>query len=291
MEDISARLTSDVFEFIVIFGRRRVGKTRLVLESVKEMDHIYYLATMKDNLKEFRNEVSDRVPEIMHSAEDWISTIRLLKDRIVILDEFPYMIREDPSLTSIFQKIIDSDLADTRTKLIILGSSITMMTDQVMNYTSPLYGRRTSTIDLGPLRFSDLIEYYPDCGIEDLCLSFAISDGIPYYMEKVQPPIWSWLDREMRKTDTFLKEEVDFLLKYEFTDHGNYKKILNAIAHGRNKPSEIRNHCGMKHADIMPYLRNLMNVRLVKRELPIGASERSKSGRYFLSDNLLAFWF
>lgn len=291
MEDLRVRLTSDGFEFIVVYGRRRVGKTRLVLESVKDMDHIYYLATTKDNLKEFRKEVSESVLGISHSAEDWISTFRLLKNKIIILDEFPYMIKEDPSLTSTFQKMIDKELSNTGTKLIILGSSITMMTDKVLNYSSPLYGRRTGTLDLGPLRFSDLIEYYPNSDIEDLCRSFGISDGIPYYMEKVQPPIWSWLEREIRKTDTFLKEEVDFLLKYEFTDIGNYKKILDAIAHGKNRPSEIRDHCGMKHSDIMPYLRNLMNVRLVKRELPIGANERSKKGRYSLSDNLLAFWF
>ncbi len=288
---IRSRLDSNDFEMIVVYGRRRIGKTRLILEALAERPHIYYLAVEGDNIRHFIKAASRSVPKIAHVREDWESIFSFLIDEIVVIDEFPNLIKEDSRILSLLQRIVDTQLQKSKTKLILLGSSISMMKNKVLSYRSPLYGRRTSTLKLGPLKFIKLKEFFPLVSWKELVEIYGFAGGIPYYLEKLGTPFWSWLERELRTSDTFLKEEVDFLLKYEFTDLVTYKRILEAIAHGKNTSKEIRDYTGMTHSDITPYLRNLMEVELVKREVPVTESWNSKRGRYYLAENFLNFWF
>ncbi|MFW3145699.1 MAG: ATP-binding protein [Thermoplasmatota archaeon] len=291
LDSIGEKLQSDRFELIVIYGRRRIGKTRMVVESVKDLDHVFFLATESDNIYHFKQEVGQKVEGVLHSADDWESLLRNLKDRIIILDEFPNLITEDRTVLSRFQKIVDLHLASTRTKVILLGSSISMMTDQVLGYKSPLYGRRTSSMELGPLKFKHLKEFFPDTSWEERCRIFAITDGIPHYILKTTAPVFDWLENEIKRPDSFLREEVDFLLRYEFTDSRTYRRILEAISSGNNVPKDIKDRTGMKHSDLTPYLRNLTELKMVKREVPITENEGSRKGRYFITDNMMKFWF
>ena len=285
------RFESDRFELVVVYGRRRIGKTRLVLEAVKGRRHVYYLAVEGDNLRYFRRVASRVVPEIAYAREDWEAYFSFLRDIIVVIDEFPNLIREDPGVVSVFQRVVDTLLSRTRTKLVLLGSSVSMMTGRVLSYRSPLYGRRTASLRLGPLRFFDLRGFFPSASWEELVEIYGFADGIPYYLVRVETPFWSWLEKELSRPDTFLRDEVDFLLKYEFSDITTYKKILEAIAYGKNTPKEIRDYTGLQHSDITPYLRNLIETGLVVREVPVTETPRSKKGRYYLSDNFTAFWF
>ncbi len=285
------RLRSDGFELVVIYGRRRIGKTRLVLESVRGSEYVYYLAVEGDNLRYFKRVASRVVPELRYSMEDWESYFNFLKDRVVIIDEFPNLIREDPRVVSVFQRVVDTVLRGTRTKLILLGSSVSVMSSKVLSYRSPLYGRRTASIKLGPLKFHHLRGFFPQVGWEELVEIYGLTGGVPYYAEKVRPPFWEWLEGELRRPDTFLKDEVDFLMKYEFSDVSTYKKILEAIAFGKNTPKEIREYLRMRHSDITPYLRNLIETGFVTREVPVTEGPKSRRGRYYIADNFTAFWF
>ncbi len=291
LKSLRERLSSDDFELIIIYGRRRVGKTRLVLEAVKGKEHIYYLAVEGDNLRHFKRFASKVMPEIAHVQEDWESYFNFLRDRIVIIDEFPNLIKEDPGVVSIFQRIVDLTLKGTKTKLILLGSSVSMMSDKVLSYKSPLYGRRTASIKLKPLKFMHLKEFFPNLSWEELVEIYGFADGIPYYLEKVKPPFWSWLAEEIRRPDTFLKDELDFMMKYEFAEVTTYKRILEAIAFGRNTPKEIREYIKARHSDITQYLKNLIETEFIVREVPITEGAKSKRGRYYIADNFIAFWF
>lgn len=291
LDAIKKRLKSKNFELIILFGRRRIGKTRLILEAVKSLEHIYFFATESDNLKHFKNTSSRIISEIAYAAEEWESLFNFLKDKIIIIDEFPNMIKENSTVVSKFQKLVDTQFSDTKTKLILLGSSISMMSNKVLSYQSPLYGRKTGVIKLKPLRFKDLFSFFPKASLENLCEIYGFSDSVPYYIEKINIPFWKWLKTELNRPDTFLKYEIDFLMKYEFEDVGTYKHILEAISFGKNTPVEIRNFMGVRHSDITPYLRNLIEVEFIERETPILESEKSKLGRYFLKDNFLRFWF
>ena len=285
------RLRSGKFELVVIYGRRRVGKTRLVLESVRGFEYVYYLAVEGDNLRYFKRVASRVVPELKYSIEDWESYFNFLKNKVVIIDEFPNIIKEDPRVVSVFQRVVDTILKGTKTKVILLGSSVSMMSSKVLSYRSPLYGRRTASIKLGPLKFHYLKEFFPHASWEELVEVYGLTDGMPYYIEKVRTPFWRWLEEELRRPDTFLKDEVDFLMKYEFSDASTYKKILEAIAFGKNTPKEIREYLRMRHSDIMPYLRNLIETGFVVREVPVTEGPKSKRGRYYVADNFTAFWF
>ncbi len=291
LKALKERINSENFELVVIYGRRRIGKTRLILEAVKGVEHVYYLAVEGDNLRHFRRCASRVAPEIAHAREDWESYFSFLRDKVVVIDEFPNLVKEDPRVVSVFQRIVDLLLSNTKTKLILLGSSISMMSDRVLSYGSPLYGRRTASIRLAPIRFRYLRDFFPGSSWDELVEIYGFADGVPYYLRKVRTPFWSWLDDELGRPDTFLKDEVDFLMKYEFSEVTIYKKVLEAIAFGKTTLKEIRGYIGAKHSDITPYLRNLIDTGFIVREVPVTGSAKSKKGRYYISDNFVAFWF
>ena len=279
LKALKDRLNSNNFELIIIYGRRRIGKTRLILEAVKNVEHVYYLAVEGDNLKHFKRFASKVVPEIAYAQEDWESYFHFLKDKIVIIDEFPNLIKEDSKVVSTFQRVVDLELKNTKTKLILLGSSVSMMSDKVLSYKSPLFGRRTASMKLKPLKFFHLKDFFPNLSWEEIVEIYGFTDGIPYYLEKVKLPFWNWLEEEFKKPDTFLKDELDFLMKYEFSDVTMYKKVLEAIAFGKNTPKEIRDYIKVKHSDLTPYLSNLIETEFVVRKVPVTEGVRSKKSR------------
>ncbi|RLF81728.1 ATP-binding protein [Thermococci archaeon] len=291
LEAIREKLMSKKFELIMIYGRRRVGKTRLVLEAVKDFSHIYYLAVESDNLRHFRETAERITPEVRYAREDWESLLHALKGKVIIIDEFPNMIKEDPKVVSLFQRAVDLDLSNSNTKLVLLGSSVSMMTEKVLSYKSPLYGRRTGSMKLKPMEFFTLKEFFPEASWKELIEIYGLTDGIPFYITQVKLPFWEWLEKELFNPVSFFRNEVDFLLRYEFTETRTYKRILEAIALGKTTPKEIKDFTGMRHSDITPYLRNLIETDLVVREVPVTEKPSSKRGRYYLADNFLAFWF
>jgi len=291
LESLRRRLKSQSFELIIIYGRRRIGKTALVLEAIKglENESIYYLATERNNLLKFKDIVERKFPEVKYIKEDWEALFNFLKDKIIIIDEFPYMIEEDTTILSAFQKIVDTMLVNTRTKLILIGSSISMMQDAI-SYKSPLYGRRTASIKLGELKFKSLKYFGFD--LEEAIRVYGFAGGVPLYLNKVKTPFFTWINEELKKPDSFIKDEVDFLLKYEFREIGTYKEILYAISLGKNTLGEIKDFVKVG-GDISSYLRKLERIELISREVPVAIStkEGKKRGRYVINDNFVNFWF
>ncbi len=291
LKAIKERLMNGKFELIVIYGRRRVGKTRLVLEAIKSLPHVYYLAVEGDNLRHFREVAGRAFPEVRYAREDWEGLLHALKGQIIVIDEFPNMVKENPRILSLFQRAVDLDLQDSGTKLILLGSSVSVMTEKVLSYKSPLYGRRTGSMKLKPMEFPTLKEFFPQAKWEELVEIYGLTDGIPFYIARVRLPFWEWLEKELSNPVSFFRDEVDFLLRYEFSEIRTYKRILEAIALGKTTPKEIKDFTGMKHSDITPYLRNLIETDLIVREVPVTEKPSSKKGRYYVADNFLAFWF
>jgi len=291
LKALRERLDSDKFELIIIYGRRRIGKTRLILEAVKGRKYIYYLAVETDNLRRFKENAARSVPEVKYAADDWEAVLHFLKNRIIIIDEFPNLIHEDKAVTSLLQKIVDENLLPTKTKLVLLGSSISMMTSRVLSYKSPLYGRKTASLKLKPLRFTDLKDFFPKASWREIVEIYGFADGIPYYLENIKLPFWEWLDSELKRPDSFIKYEADFLLKYEFEEVSTYKRILEALAFGKTRLGEIRDYVRTVKGDITSYLRNLIETGFIVREVPVTEGPLSKRGRYYIKDNFLRFWF
>ena len=289
LEDV---LSSDRFEFMILYGRRRVGKTTLVLEAIKKRSHIYYLAVEKNNIQHFISSAKSKYPQILNLKEDWEIILDYLKDKaeIIIIDEFQNMIKEDKKVLSIFQRLIDTNLKKSRLKLVLMGSSVSMISSEVLGYKSPLYGRKTISKKIRPMGFFDIAGFFPKVNLLELAQIYGFADGIPYYLEQIETPFWEWLDKEL-KEPRFIKDELNFIMRYEFEDLGTYKTILEAIANGKNTVGEIKDFANLSRTDISPYLSKLINTEFIERQVPLSEKTTSKKGRYFILDQFVAFWF
>ncbi len=286
LDSIKRILDSSSMELAVIYGRRRIGKTRLILEALKGREYVYYLAVESGNLERFRRAAARLVSEARYAKADWEAILHFLRDRIIVIDEFPNLIREDRSVLSLLQRAIDIDLSGTRTKIFLVGSSVSMMKNAVLSYRSPLYGRRTAQLRVGPLPFKTLRSFFPEATPRELVEIYGFAGGVPLYLEKVEIPFWEWLARELDDPKSFIREEGDFLLRYEFEEVGTYKRILEAIASGKTRLGEIKSYVGK--SSITEYMKNLIELELVEYVKPITGGKR---GVYLIADEFTRFWY
>lgn len=293
IKELHETLEKKGFAFEIIYGRRRIGKTELILQATKNKRRVYYLAAGENNLERFYNVCVDYDRTIGKLKADYEVLFDHLKDNaeVIIIDEFQNMIKENPEFLNLFQAIIDLKLKNSNLKLFILGSSVSMITSKVLNYQSPVYGRKTASLKLKNISFLDLKEFFPRANIEELIRIYSFADGIPFYLVKIDRSFWSWIEHELKREKGFLRDEVDFLMKLEFEDASTYKLILHAIANGKNTINEIKDFIKVQRTDVTPYIRNLIEVDFIKREVPITENQNSRLGRYYLKDNFLKFWF
>ena len=181
--------------FVVIYGRRRIGKTALIQEFIKDKPALYFLATEESepqSMKRFALSLSQFAnQEFIAKAnfDDWIELFKLFaavpgkNTKVLVLDEFQYMLNTNPAFTSIFQKAWDEILSKQDIMVIICSSYINMMAKQVLAENSPLYGRRTSQIRLAPLPFFDIRQHYQNKPFSDVVELYSVTGGVPKYLE------------------------------------------------------------------------------------------------------------
>lgn len=292
--------------FIVIYGRRRVGKTELLKQFIKNKESIYYLLDeQKDeiNILGLQNKFSDyfnntllRKVKLNNWYELFIEFINLKKNKkiILVLDEFPYLIKGNKAIPSIFQKIWDEILKDKNVMLIICGSSVSIMENNVLSYKSPLYGRKTGQWKVNPFNFKESRSFLKSKNIEETIYAYAIFDGIPLYLKKYDSNLsisQNIIDKIVSKGQ-LLYEEAEFLLKQEFREPGNYFLILKAISYGKTKFSDIINFTNLDKTVCSKYLDNLITIKAVTKNYPVTLDkEKSRDTKYYISDNYLKFWF
>ena len=283
----------------VIYGRRRVGKSSLVEKFCRGKKHLYYTAS-ESNKKEQLNEIYSLASEkledklIQDLKHSWETLLRYLKDKnlILVLDEFPYIINSDPSIPSKIKRIWDEELRDSNIFLILTGSSVSMMEDDVISPRSPLYGRRTGQWKLEPFDFTSAQKFFPDYSMEDKIRTYSVLGGIPYFLEQFDPdePVMENISRSILNKGSVLYNEVEFLMREELREPRNYYTTLRSISQGNTKFSDIQNDTGIAKNSLTSYLSILRNLHLIKRRTPI-TKKNSKKGRYYLEDNFFRFWF
>ena len=293
VRDLLKKISSKQKQIIIIYGRRRIGKTALALHITKNEKFIYYLARETQNLDKFYYTCAKKVPEILDLKKDYQILFKYIRNKVnvVIIDEFQNLILEDREILNTFQYIIDILLSDSSLKLILLGSSISLMAKNVLDHSSPLYARKDVSLKLSPMKFYDLKEFFPNKSLEEIIEIYGFADGIPYYLNMVKGNFWEWLSTELKSTTSFLKDEIDFIIRYEFKNARRYKQILEAIAFGNTTPNAIANYISLNTAQISKYLSQLIEIEFIYREIPITDKIPSRNGRYFLRDNFLRFWF
>lgn len=289
-------------EFVVLYGRRRVGKSELINQFLHTATGVHLVAREESKhlqLRRFSAELGAYFndPFLQKTGfSDWDSFFEYLiqraTDRIVIaIDEFPYLIKEDPSLPSMLQEYWDRRLKETEIFLILAGSSISMMESAIMEYGSPLYGRRTGQILLKPLRFVHILDYIGD--MKRAVEFYAVFGGTPAYIMAIDPEqeILENIEEKVMREDSFLFRDVEFVLRAELVEPRYYFSILFSLAGGNNRIGLICNDTGLSKSVVNKYLSILIDLKLVHRRIPVTEGHRSRKGLYFLSDNLFDFWF
>ncbi|TYT60973.1 ATP-binding protein [Natrialba swarupiae] len=301
VEWLRSHLTRDERQLLVVYGRRRVGKTTLVTEVLETLqtECIYYLCDQRGpahNARQFATQCAEAFDDIPPDVDGFVDAFQYLKNRvdgpyIVALDEFSYLVEADETIPSVFQTIVDEVLADTEISLVLLGSSISMMEEGVLSYESPLYGRRTGQWELAPLSFADMRGFFPDKDINTQIQTYSVLGGIPAYLEQFDPEqsLLSNIETHILSKGAFLYEEPEFLLRQELREPATYMAILEAIAAGSTRVTDIANTIGKDASGISRYLKNLSKLALVERETPV--TDPDGRGVYRIADDFLRFWF
>ncbi|ASJ00307.1 ATP-binding protein [Thermococcus gorgonarius] len=307
MEFLERAYKSERAEFLVIYGRRRIGKTELLLHFARDKPHVYFLATerpYRDNLRELQRLLAEFLEDELFGKvtfEDIDELLMAFAERIgdkrvvLIIDEFPLLVEHHRPVLSLLQKAWDLKLSRTKIMLVLCGSSVSAMESEVLAYRSPLYGRRTGQWQLTEIPFFHIGEFLPDYTIDDLIKTWGIVGGIPAYLLQFDPK--KTFDENVVENvlskGAFLYEEAEFLLREELREPANYFAILQAIASGRSRFGEIVSSTGLDKSLVSKYLSVLQRLRIVEREVPVTATikEARKRGLYSISDNYFAFWF
>lgn len=292
---------------VVLYGRRRIGKTSLVNEFSKDKPVIYFLATEEaemQNREQLKSQVADFTNnELLKSVtvDNWDLIFKAFVDyktqekKIIVIDEFQYLGKTNSAFPSIFQRIWDTLLQKENVMVILCGSLIHMMESQVLAYESPLYGRRTGQIKLKQIAFEHYHKFFDSFDRKKLIEYYAVTGGVPKYIELFEDggDIFSAINNNILEKQSFLYEEPHFLLQNEVNEVGSYFSIIKTIAMGNQKLSKIATNLGLPQTGLTKYLKTLINLDILEREVPITEEnpEKSKKGLYKIKDNFIEFWF
>ena len=314
MEFIGRRKELEVLEqeyqrpggFVVLYGRRRVGKTTLIKEFIKGKTAIYFLATEEvesQSMKRLAGVISRATgnPTLNRVAfSDWldlfqeVTRYRPEEKKVLVLDEFPYLVKTNPAFPSILQNAWDEFLKDSNVMLILCGSLIGMMRKHALSYDSPLYGRRTAQIRLSALTFTDIHAAQPQ-PFERAVAQYAVTGGVPKYLEFFPPDgdLLTQIRHVILSKNGFLYEEPNFLLKDEVQSATNYFSIIRVIADGNHKLGRLAGALGLESSALTPYLSTLIELGFLVKDTPITEKnpEKSRKGLYFIADNFVRFRF
>lgn len=294
--------------FVVVYGRRRVGKTCLINHFCEDKEAIYFLAT-EENEAENRNNFKNIIGKYFNNSlllnanvgrwEDIFEVIQNRKNSgarlVLVIDEFQYLGKANKSFPSIMMGIWDNILSKSNVMLILCGSLINMMTSQVLNYDSPLYGRRTAQIKLKQIPFEHYHEFNESFNEIQQVERYAVTGGVPKYVELFdsEADIYDAIRKNVLSRNSFLYAEPEFLLQKEVSEIGSYFSILKVIASGNHKLGKISAALNIQQSSLSKYLSVLIDLDILERQVPITEEnpEKSKMGLYFIKDNFIKFWF
>ncbi|MCQ5376415.1 MAG: ATP-binding protein, partial [Candidatus Methanomethylicia archaeon] len=289
-------------QLLVIYGRRRFGKTVLIKKFLEGRQGVYLMCT-KDSMRDNVNELKRRVASML--GKEYLASVEarsigdalsvLAKEAggrrlIVALDEFPYLIDLDPGVTSNIQRAWDEDLSRTGTFLILCGSSVGMMEREVLGARSPLYGRRTGAWEVVPFQPEDLPKMFPLATPEDAIKIWAVFGGTPFYLSQADPSasVEENIRRKILAKGEVLYGEPLILLREEFREPAVYLQVLKHISLGYVSLGDLSGVTGLDRGNLSKYLSVLESVKIVRHTLPLGQRKR---GHYIIEDPFFCFWF
>lgn len=303
------RYHSDKAELIVLYGRRRVGKTELLREFSKDKKVIFYSSrecSDNEQLQLFSNVMLKKnhpASKYLQKFNDWSQAFESLLEiqsenkKILIIDEFPYMCKSNSSIPSILQNLWDNTLKNQNVMIILCGSAMSFIEKEILAEKNPLYGRATGIYKMSELSFAETTQFFPYYSFEEQLTAFAILGGIPYYLNQFNSKlsIQENIKKAILSHGSILFSEVEFLLRQELRETSIYNTIIQAIALGCTSMNDIYTRTGIEKTKLTAYLNNLIELELIQREFSVmdGIQETIKQSRglYKLTNNFFRFWY
>jgi len=291
------------FQFPVIYGRRRVGKTALINEFIKDKEAIFFTgieSNAQQNLENFSRSILSYADEALENtmfpsfqaALEYVFKLAEKKRIILVIDEYPYVAKASKSLASTLQSLIDKNKDTSKLFLILCGSSMSFMENHVLAYKAPLYGRRTAQFKILPFDFFESRSYFKKFSDMDMAAVYGIVGGTPQYLLQMNDDLS--LEENIKRCfldpSSPLFEEPNNLLKQEVREPALYNAIITAIAKGGTKLSEISSKVGEETSACAAYIKNLISLGIIKKETPFAESSTRKT-IYKIDDNLFRFWY
>lgn len=301
----------DKGQLIVLYGRRRVGKTETLREFCKDKPHVFYSCTQstdKVQLVKYSKQIfKENIPAKQYISEfaEWESALRAILDlpygdkkKLLIIDEFPYMCKGNPSIPSILQTLWDSELKEKNVMIILCGSAMSFIEKELLAEKNPLYGRATGIYKMAEMGFYDAVKFFPNYSATDKILAYSILGGIPHYLSQFNPELSlaENIKKNILTKGCVLYSEVDFLLHQELRETPIYNSLIEAVALGNTKLNDISQKSLVDDTSkTSVYLRNLIELGIVEREFSVDAKIKEKvntnRGTYRLTDNFFRFWY
>ncbi|GBE19815.1 archaeal ATPase [archaeon BMS3Abin17] len=295
-------------ELIILYGRRRIGKTELILKSCTNKKFAYFIGRLEskeDTLKRFNNLLIETFNDkklLNYPLPNWDAVFDYIAEKtekriIFVFDEFPFIVEKFPEIISVFQDKWDSKLKDSNLMVILSGSSVSMMEKYALDYKSPLYGRRTGQWKVDKMGIDYLREFLPCYNIEDLIRVYSCLDTIPGYLTifSCDKLFFENIKDKVLSKGEFLYEEIEILLREELRDPSNYMSIISSIAGGLTTFNDIYNRTGLDKSLLSKYLHILGNLGVIEKIIPVTegykAKLKAKGALYYLKDNFFDFWF
>ncbi len=293
------------FQMVVMYGRRRIGKTTLISKFIADKPAIFFTAQEVNdtlNLTQFSKKIYSffDIPETTGSFNNWSDAFHFLSDKarqnqfILAFDEFPYAVSANRSLKSILQAAIDHEFKNTGLFLILCGSHMGFMENEVLGYKSPLFGRRTAQIKLEGFDYYDAGKMLGSFSNEDKIKIYACVGGTPHYLAQIKSneSFEENIKRLFFDISGYLYNEPIMLLQQELREPAMYNSIVAAIAAGASRLNEIATKINEDSPKVNKYLQTLVNLQIVQKIYPFGEDpQNSRKGIYRIKDNCYDFWY
>lgn len=308
LETLAAAYQGAASGFIPIYGRRRVGKSELILRFLQDRPGVYFLGKQAPGalqLREFLEEAAVILAEPLlatASFDGWKSALAAVSDRwarpeklVLVFDEFQWTAWASPELPSVLQDLWDRRWRSSGNILVILcGSYVGFMEREVLGRKSPLFGRRTGQILLRPFGYREAALFHPSYSLVDRARAYFICGGVPWYLARfdVRRSVESNVVAEVLAEHAPLRHEPEFLLREELREVESYFAVLLSIAQGRVTPRDISQVTGIGERSLHYYLQQLVELGYVRRRYPLSdVPPAARHVRFTLDDPLLRFWF
>ncbi|MBQ3513244.1 MAG: ATP-binding protein [Lachnospiraceae bacterium] len=303
LADLEELYLQDKFQLFVLYGRRRVGKTTLLNEFCKDKDTIFYSAEQSNNklnLEKFSSLVFNFYGENnLEPFSSWDNALSYINERqkhkklVLVIDEFPYLVKKNKALLSELQHLIDHKLTSGNLFMILCGSYMGFMEKEVLGSKSPLFGRRTAQLHMKPFNYQTSLKFLDGFSDDEKLMLYGAFGGTPLYLQQInaKESLEENIKRTYLKVTSYLYEEALLLLRQEVQEPGVYSAIIEAIASGHTKANEVSTKIGEDSAKCLKYIKTLCELGILHKETPFGEKESSRKTIYGISDFMFRFWY